>query len=247
MKRDDIFQTNTARSNDFEFNKEVAEVFDDMLLRSVPFYREQQHMLKEIGKKFWIPGTKIYDLGCSTATTLVNLCGELDKSARLIGYDNSYPMLEQAQLKINEIGLADRIELRHADFNAPLSELSLENASVITMCWTLQFVRPLQRDNLIKWIYQELVDGGVLIVTEKVLTNDSHMNRFFIDFYYEFKRRNGYSEHEILRKREALENVLVPYRIDENLEMFRRYGFDIVETFFQWYNFAGFLCVKKFS
>ena len=98
MKRDEVFQTNTSRSCDFEFNKEVAEVFDDMLLRSVPFYHEQQYMLKEIGKKFWIPGTKVYDLGCSTATTLVNLCGALDKSARLIGYDNSYPMLDQAQL-----------------------------------------------------------------------------------------------------------------------------------------------------
>jgi tRNA (cmo5U34)-methyltransferase len=247
MKRDDVYKTNTSRSCNFEFNKEVAEVFDDMLLRSVPFYLEQQHMLKEIGKKFWIPGTKVYDLGCSTATTLINLCRELDKSARLIGYDNSLPMLEQARLKINDSGLADRIKVRHADFNAPLSSMSLENASVVTICWTLQFVRPLQRDNLIKWIYKGLVDGGVLIVTEKVLTNNSHMNRFFIDFYYEFKRRNAYSEHEILRKREALENVLVPYRIDENLEMFRRYGFDIVETFFQWYNFAGFLCVKKSS
>jgi len=247
MKRDNVFHADDARSSDFEFNKEVAEVFDDMLLRSVPFYREQQHMLKEIGKKFWIPGTKVYDLGCSTATTLINLCHELDKSARLIGYDNSHPMLEQAKIKINDSGFADRIEIRYADLNAPLSEMSLEDASVVTMCWTLQFVRPLQRDSLIKWIYQGLVDGGVLIVTEKILTNNSHMNRFFIDFYYEFKKRNGYSEHEILRKREALENVLVPYRIDENLEMFRRYGFDIVETFFQWYNFAGFLCVKKSS
>jgi len=154
-------------------------------------------------------------------------------------------MIEKARLKINDSGFADRIEVRYADFNALLSGLSLENASVVTMCWTLQFVRPLQRDILIKWIYQGLVDGGAMIVTEKVLTNNSHMNRFFIDFYYEFKRRNEYSDNEILRKREALENVLIPYRIDENLEMFRRYGFNIVETFFQWYNFVGFLCVKK--
>ena len=94
-------------------------------------------------------------------------------------------------------------------------------------------------------IYNNLIDGGVLIVTEKILTNDSNMNRFFIEFYYDFKRRNGYSEKEILRKRERLENVLIPYRVDENFEMFRRNGFKITETFFQWYNFAGFLCVKK--
>jgi len=87
----------------------------------------------------------------------------------------------------------------------------------------------------------------VLIVTDKVLTNDSNMNRLFIDFYYDFKRRNHYSEVEISKKREALENVLIPYRLDENLELFRRNGFATVETFFQWYNFAGFLCVKHLS
>jgi tRNA (cmo5U34)-methyltransferase len=90
-----------------------------------------------------------------------------------------------------------------------------------------------------------LVDGGVLVVAEKVLTNDSEMNRFFVDLYYDFKRRNGYSENEILRKREALENVLIPYRADENQELVRRNGFEIVETFFRWYKFSGFLCVKK--
>ena len=71
------------------------------------------------------------------------------------------------------------------------------------------------------------------------------MNRFFIEHYYEFKKGQGYSQFEILRKREALENVLIPYRLEENIELFRRNGFQIVETFFQWFNFAGFLCVKK--
>jgi len=82
-------------------------------------------------------------------------------------------------------------------------------------------------------------------VTEKTLTNNSDVNRYFIDFYYDFKRRNGYSEQQIARKREALENVLIPYRVDENFELLRRCGFETVETFFQWYNFAGFMAVKK--
>jgi len=92
-----------------------------------------------------------------------------------------------------------------------------------------------------------MLEGGALIIAEKVLTNDSHMNRFFIDFYYDFKRRNGYTDSEINHKREALENVLIPYRLDENFELFRRNGFQIVETFFQWFNFAGILCVKNHS
>ena len=245
MKKDRVFAAEGGRPADFVFNRQVAEVFDDMVTRSVPYYPEQQRMVLEIGKAFWIPGTKVYDLGCSTATTLVALGRELGPGAQLVGYDNAEPMLEQARQKIRAEGLDDRIELRLADLNGPLSAMPVDNASVVTMCWTLQFVRPLRRDNLVRMIYDSMAEDGALVVAEKVLTNSTHMNRFFIDFYYDFKRRNGYSEVEILRKREALENVLVPYRIDENLEMFRRNGFEIAETFFQWYNFVGFLCVKK--
>jgi len=84
-----------------------------------------------------------------------------------------------------------------ATLNKDLSKLHLKNASVVTMCWTLQFIRPLQRDKLIKWVYNGLVEDGVFVVTEKVLTNNTHMNRFFIDFYYDFKKWNGYSREEI--------------------------------------------------
>ena len=244
MKRDQIFRATAARATDFEFNEEVARVFDDMLLRSIPLYLEQQCMIRDIARKFWITGTDVYDLGCSTATTLLNLCHAMKEPCRFIGYDNSVPLLEQAKRKIRKNRLEKRIEVRYADLNGRLDEIALENASIVTICWTFQFIRPLNRDRLIRWIYDGLVENGVLAVTDKVLTNNSHMNRFFIDFYYGFKKRNQYSSDEIRRKREALENVLVPYRIDENLEMFRRNGFEIVEMFFQWYNFAGFLCMK---
>ncbi len=247
MKQDNIFQKTSARSSDFEFNSEVAKVFDDMLVRSVPFYLEQQHMIAEIAKKFWIPGTKVYDLGCSTGTTLMNICQEINGNGSecFVGYDNSEPMIREAREKIKTFGMQDRIKLHNYDLNQDLSKLSLKNASVVTLCWTLQFIRPLQRDKLIKKIYRNLVEGGILLVAEKVLTNNTNMNRFFIDLYYNFKRRNKYSSEEIQRKRESLENVLVPYRIDENIELFRRNGFEIVEMFFQWYNFVGFLSLKK--
>ncbi len=244
MKRDEVFTSESIKATGFEFNTEVAEAFDDMVQRSVPFYLEQQRMVQEIGRTFWLPGTLIFDLGCSTATTLIELARLLPE-ARLVGYDNSQPMLAQSGAKVKAVGLGERIELRFADLNGSLDAMPLEKASVVTMCWTLQFIRPLNRDNLIRHIYDSLVDNGVLVLTEKVLTASGPMNKFFIDFYYDYKRRNGYSELEISRKREALENVLVPYRVDENLELFRRNGFEIVETFFQWYNFAGFVCVKR--
>lgn len=245
MSRDQVFATTAARGSDFEFNEEVAAVFDDMLVRSVPFYTEQQALIQEAAQKFYVPGTCICDLGCSTGTTLMRLAKALGPQARLVGFDNSQPMLEKARDNIVRAGLADQIELRSLDLNDDVTKGALENASVVTLCWTLQFVRPLKRDALIRWIYDGMVSGGMLIVTDKVLTNSSDMNRYFIEFYYDFKRRNGYSEEEILKKREALENVLIPYRVDENFELFRRNGFPVVETFFQWYNFAGFMAVKQ--
>jgi tRNA (cmo5U34)-methyltransferase len=245
MKRDNIFAARQKSMHNFEFDSQVAEVFDDMLERSVPFYAEQQCMIQAMSKSFWIPGTQVYDLGCSTGTTLEKLARELGDTARLTGYDNSAPMADRARQRIANAGLQHRVTIASGDLNSDLSLISLQNASVVTMCWTLQFIRPLRRDDLVRWIYRGLVDGGALILTEKILTNSSHVNRFFIDYYYDLKRQNGYSETEISRKREALENVLVPYRLDENLELFRRNGFEVVETFFQWFNFAGFLCVKR--
>ncbi len=245
MARDEVFGKTAARGGDFQFNEEVANVFDDMLVRSVPFYLEQQGLIEEIAQRFALPDSLVVDLGCSTGTTLIRFAKLLDSSIKLVGYDNSEPMLDRAKSNAAEMGVTDRIAFSHGDFNENLDELLIENASVVTICWTLQFVRPLFRDRLIRKIYQGMTDGGVLIVTDKVLSNDSTMNRLFIDFYYEFKRRNKYSEEEISRKREALENVLIPYRLDENFELFRRNGFAKVENFFQWYNFAGFLCIKQ--
>lgn len=242
MKRDEVFAGTAARASDFVFNREVAEVFDDMLIRSVPFYLEQQSMIKELARKFFQKGTNIYDLGSSLGTTLINMSKEIGREAnRLIGYDNSMPMIERAIARIKQEGLEDRIEIVCQDLN---EQVAIENASVVTICWTMQFVRPLQREKLLKQIYDGMVKDGTLIITEKILTNSTDMNRLFVELYYDFKKRNGYSDEEIARKREALENVLIPYRIDENIELYKRCGFHQAETFFQWYNFAGFLCVK---
>lgn len=246
-RRDTIFATSTPRAGDFEFDEHVADVFDEMLARSIPLYTEQQDMIANIATSFWRPGSEIYDLGCSTATTLIRLGEALPHATRLVGYDKSAPMLDRARQKVSEHGYSDRIDLRLSDLNGTLEDLPLHNASIVTMCWTLQFIRPMRRDSLIRWIWNGLVDGGVLIVTEKVLTHNADLNRLFVQWYYAYKSRQGYSETEIVRKREALENVLVPYRLDENRELFARNGFGTVETFFQWFNFAGFLCVKSGS
>jgi tRNA (cmo5U34)-methyltransferase len=244
MNRDTIFDDDKARGSDFTFDADVAAVFDNMISRSVPFYAEQQRMVVEVVQRYWQPGSTVYDLGCATGTTLISLGRALDGPGRLIGYDNSEAMLHQARGAVAAEGLGNRIDLRHGDLETDSETLALDGAGAVLLCWTLQFVRPLQREALVRRIHDSLADGGVLVVTEKVLSNARELDRDFIDFYYAFKARSGYSQTEIHKKREALENVLVPYRIDENKEMFRRNGFGAVDSFFQWFNFVGFLCVK---
>jgi tRNA (cmo5U34)-methyltransferase len=150
-------------------------------------------------------------------------------------------MLEKCRNKLLQIDVKRPYDLVVADLN---KEVSIENASVVVLCLTLQFVRPINRERLIKQIFNGLNSEGSLIVVEKILAEDSRFNRDFIKYYYDMKRRHNYSEMEIAQKREALENVLIPYKLSENITLMRDAGFEHVETFFKWYNFAGFIAKK---
>jgi len=227
--------------SDFHFGKETASVFDDMLDRSVPFYPEIQRMVSEIAADFAVEGTHIYDLGCSTCSTFLALDRVVPKDVGFIGVDSSKEMLEQGRKKLAQHKLKRGVELICADLNR---SLRIENASVVIMNLTLQFIRPLYRHELVSSIAQGLNKRGCLILVEKVLSRYSTLNRLFIKYYYAFKERNGYSKMEIAQKREALENVLIPYRIDENMELLLENGFSQCDLFFKWYNFCGLLALK---
>ncbi|HEX5048059.1 MAG TPA: carboxy-S-adenosyl-L-methionine synthase CmoA [Gammaproteobacteria bacterium] len=239
--QDRVFQEQLDRIADFKFNETVAAVFDDMVSRSVPSYAEIQRMLVELGVYFATEGSNVYDLGCSTGTTLALLQQSLPVCAKLHGIDSSGEMLAQCRSKLEQVGLADTIELRREDLD---TGVTIENASVVMLVLTLMFVRPLNRERLIAGIYRGMNENGCLLVVEKVLGDGSLFNRLFIERYYAYKRRMGYSELEISQKREALENVLIPYRLQENRDLLLKAGFREVEVFFKWYNFAGFVAVK---
>jgi len=123
-------------------------------------------------------------------------------------------------------------------------EIDLPPAKVVILNYTLQFIRPIDREGLLSRVFHSLKDGGVLILSEKVISGDSRLNKKLIDIYYDYKREKGYSEYEIVKKREALENVLVPYREDENIRLLKGVGFSYVETIFKWVNFATFIALK---
>lgn len=238
--RDQVFADRKAVT-DFKFGKEVAVVFDDMLGRSVPFYAEMQRMIAELAGDFATEGSNVYDLGCSTGTTMLNLDAAVGPQVKFIGVDNSPEMLERCRAKLKEHKFNRDHELVCADLN---SGIHVENASMVLMVLTLQFIRPLYRDKLVEQILHGLNPNGCLILVEKVIGEDSLFNRLFIKHYYEMKKRNGYSELEISQKREALENVLVPYKLLENREMLIRSGFRYCDVFFKWYNFCGIIAVK---
>jgi len=241
---DRIFANPQAHVSDFDFGEKTAAVFDDMLNRSVPFYGEIQRIIGEISADFACDGGQIFDLGCSTCNSFFAIDHFLpnDVNVRFVGIDSSEDMLEKARQKITKIKFARDYELRLGDLN---KSIRIENASVVLMVLTLQFVRPLHRNRLISDIYNGLNDNGCLILVEKVLGENSTFNRLFIKHYYELKKRKGYSELEIAQKREALENILIPYRLEENKELLKSCGFQDVEILFKWYNFCAMIAQKQ--
>ena len=241
MMKDKIFRKRQRFVKDFTFGKKTAAVFDDMLDRSVPFYREIQRMISEIAADFAVEGTALYDLGCSTGNTLIGLHRVVPKDVRFVGVDSSQEMLNRAREKLKQHGVTRDVELLRADLNRGVQ---VANASVVVLNLTLQFIRPLYRHQLIRSIAGGMTEQSCLILIEKVLPRDSTLNRLFIKYYYAFKARQGYSKMEIAQKREALENVLVPYRIEENQEMLLSNGFSECDVFFKWYNFCGMIALK---
>ena len=241
MAKDKLFRKRRPLIEDFNFGKRTATVFDDMLHRSVPFYGEIQRMIGELAADFAVEGTNLYDLGCSTGNTFLMLDPLVSKDVRFVGVDSSPEMLAKAREKLKRQGVARPHEFICADLN---HGVQITNASVVIVTLTLQFIRPLYRHTLIKSIASGMNDQGCLILVEKVLPKDSMLNRLFIKYYYAFKERQGYSRMEIAQKREALENVLVPYRIEENQELLVSSGFNECDVFFKWYNFCGFIALK---
>jgi tRNA (cmo5U34)-methyltransferase len=240
MGEDRLYAVPKPLVSDFTFGNETAVVFDDMLHRSVPFYDEIQRMIAEVVSDFAADGTNVYDLGCSTCATFRDL-KDLEQDVTFVGVDASAAMLARAEAELKRAKFRRRYVLRQQDLN---DGLEIENASVVIMSLTLQFVRPLYRERVMRTIYGGMNHQACIILVEKVLAQETLMNRLFIKYYYDLKRRNGYSDIEIAQKREALENVLIPYRIEENVQLLLSTGFRFPEIFFKWYNFCGMLALK---
>ncbi len=233
--KDEIFKQPILKQ--FEFDENVASVFDDMISRSVPFYDVSSNLITQILVKYLDNQAFIIDLGCSTGALLFKLF-EKNPKFILCGVDNSKAMQEIAKNKAKAYG--SRVEFIEAD--ALTFEFNSANAVILN--YTLQFIRPLKRVNFIKKIYDGLEEGGIFILSEKLLYEDKKLSKNMIEIYEEYKEKNGYSKYEIAQKRQALENVLIPFSEYEKKKLLKDAGFRVIETIFKWGNFASFMAIK---
>ncbi len=237
---DRLYQVDSV-PEDFDFNKRVVEVFDDMLDRSIPFYQDVIAATARLLDTHLENGECVCDLGCATGTSLVKLARLLKhKEFAFTGIDSSEAMLEKARLKAQFYTDQDTISFSQED----IAGINRPGTGAFIMNYTLQFIRPLMRPPLIATLYDNLRPGGLLILSEKTIQPDKKLNRAYIEIYHRFKQERGYSELEIARKREALENILIPFSIEENTTLLRNGGFTPVRTFFQWFNFSSMLAIK---
>ena len=241
MTRDRIYRSPKKPVPPFAFNAAVVRVFDDMIHRSVPLYAEIIRRQAQMIAEAYRTGTRIYDLGCSTGNLALALCDLLPTGRlKVVAVDNSRPMLDELVRRLAAKGRSAEVRPLCSDIRTA----DLKPASVVVVNFSLQFVPREDRDALIQRIYDVLLPGGMLLVSEKTVHPDAELSRLEVDFYHRFKRENGYSEMEISQKREALENVLVPETVAAHQERLQRCGFGTVDIWLKWFNFCAWVCIK---
>jgi tRNA (cmo5U34)-methyltransferase len=244
--KDQLFANPLASLAAFRFDAAVVAVFEDMIKRSVPGYEAIITMIGELSERYAQDNTFCYDLGCSLGAASLAMAeslngqGLMGKSCKIIAVDNSAEMIQRCQQLLAGRKSTIPIEVVCDD----VCTVPISNASIIVLNFTLQFIALEQRQGLIKRLYQALVPGGVLILSEKICFDDIHHQQLMIKLHHNFKRANGYSDLEIAQKRTALENVLIPETLQQHRERFLQAGFKHSDVWFQCFNFASILAVK---
>ncbi|VAW34116.1 tRNA (cmo5U34)-methyltransferase [hydrothermal vent metagenome] len=238
---DRLFAQQFESVKSFAFDQHVADVFADMIKRSVPGYDSILRSIAMYCMQYAQKNTNIYDLGCSLGAVAVT-AAEATKAqnCNIIAIDSSAAMVKKCQQIIQTKNLQDTITLQQRD----IVGLTINNASVVVSNFTLQFIPKSLRLEVIQNIYAGLNSGGIFILSEK-FKGDGKTDKFLIEHYHAYKKLNGYSNTEIQQKRQALQDVLVPDCIDEITARLHSVGFDNVVKWFQCFNFASFIAVKK--
>lgn len=241
MTKDIIYSVPQQQVGDFQFDQNVVEVFPDMIQRSVPGYSTIVDNIGQLTAKFCKEKSKVYDLGCSLGAAALSARRYVKMSdVEIIAVDNSPAMVERCKLHLSAFKSDVPVRVLQQD----IQDTKIENASVVIMNFTLQFIPPEQRLAMLTKIYEGLLPGGILILSEKVSVNHTLGDETLIDLHHEFKRRNGYSELEISQKRSALENVMKLESLTSHLNRLKEIGFNEALTWFQCFNFTSMLAIK---
>ncbi len=239
--KDNIYAHPHEAVGAFQFDESVVAVFPDMIQRSVPGYQTILTGIGELTASYAQADSNLYDLGCSLGAATLTMRRRLTQdSCNIIAIDNSEAMINRAQEYLQAYHSDIPVDLQCADITAT----PIENASVVVINFTLQFIDSEQRQALLEKIYQGLKPGGILILSEKIHFDDNKLQQAIEHLHLQFKRANGYSELEISQKRSSLENVLVSDSADFHIQRLQNIGFESVGIWFQAYNFASFIAIK---
>ncbi|BAY46140.1 putative methyltransferase [Scytonema sp. HK-05] len=230
----------TIPSSAWRFDEDVAEVFDDMLDRSIPQYQEMRNCCVQLARNYRKPGTAVVDLGCSIGGSLRDLINDT-VDCHYVAVDNSAPMINKIRELFGNHPNAHRLTIEQMDLR---NSFPSYETSVSLLILTLQFVPMEHRLKILRQVYDHTIPGGVVLLVEKVLGSSLGLDSMMIKNYHDFKHSRGYSWQAIKAKQKSLEGVLVPQTAEWNMEQLRFTGFSEIDCFWRWMNFAGWIAVK---
>ncbi|WP_026362395.1 carboxy-S-adenosyl-L-methionine synthase CmoA [Geopsychrobacter electrodiphilus] len=241
-KQDAIYAAPLNEIIDFQFDERVAAVFPDMIQRSVPGYGMMISTIGILAGRYAQADSRCYDLGCSLGAVSLAMRQRISQpGCEIIAIDNSAAMIERGRdLLARDTTSTIPVTMVCAD----LQEISIENASVVVLNFTLQFIPLTERLTLIKRIYRGLKPGGILILSEKIAFEKQARQQFHVELHHDFKRANGYSDLEVSQKRTALEKVLIPETLDCHQQRLQAAGFVFTDIWFQCFNFVSLVAIK---
>lgn len=225
----------------WRFDGETAKSFDDHVSKSVPFYREGQTLVCNISDYFIKNDSVVYEIGCSTGELTTKLANhnKSKPNANFVGLDPVSEMIEQANNKKNNKKL-NNISFLTED----ALSYEFESSDMIISYYTVQFIRPSDRQKLIDKIYASLNWGGAFLLFEKVRAPDARFQDMMTGLYNEYKLEQGYNAEEIVTKSRSLKGVLEPFSTQGNIDMLKRAGFEDIMSVMKYVSFEGFLAIK---
>jgi len=240
-KHDNIYANPLSKVADFKFDESVVDVFPDMIQRSVPGYETIIHTIGELAKSTVTDNSNVYDLGCSLGAASLSVArATQDKRCNIIGVDSSEAMVERCKRVVQAFNLSNPIAIEQA----LAQDVEINNASMVVMNFTLQFIPPADREALLSKIFSGLNSGGILVLSEKIRHPTLAGNELLIDLHHQFKRDNGYSELEVSQKRAALEKVMLTDTFSEHETRLKQVGFSDVVMWYKCYNFTSMVAIK---